>query len=298
MICSGWRTYGTICCVGSLVQPVSPANAADAAITFSSSRRSRVAPGSLAPWGNSFSACSRNSGVSASSSRLRQNRGVFPLVVACRSAAMSTSCLAPFFFSKSINPLLVLTVTRRAIRQLLHFVFLHEPAAESQLVAGRLVKRIEHFRARTKVILRRVMTFETPAHIKGLAAPGDIHFRNGAVASRAADTLRYVNAVIEVNEVRHSVHARPGNRFSAAIARAHGFEHRGIRPNLRMTGHAGLRCRHPGRGRHFHGRMAIPAIQTKFPHVVFVAEWYNLGARSVHFGDVGRVIDNVHGVSQ
>jgi hypothetical protein len=44
--------------------------------------------------------------------------------------------------------------------------------------------------------------------------------------------------------------------------------------------------------------MAIPAIQTKFPHVVFVAEWYNLGARGVHFGDVGRVIDNVHGVSQ
>jgi len=34
----------TIFWVGSLVQPVSPANAADAAITFSSSRRSRVAP--------------------------------------------------------------------------------------------------------------------------------------------------------------------------------------------------------------------------------------------------------------
>src|ERR1700686_3628428 len=167
-------------------------------MTFSNSGRSRVAPGSLAPCGNSFSAWSRNSGVAASSSRLRQKRGVFPSLVAWRSAAMSTSVSAPFFFSVSINPLFVLTVARRAVRQLLPFVFLHESAAESQLVARRLVKRIKNFRARPQIILRRVVTIETPPHIKRLAAPSDVHFRDGAVARRAANALCYVNAVIEI----------------------------------------------------------------------------------------------------
>jgi len=66
------------------------------------------------------------------------------------------------------------------------------------------------------------MTVETPFHLQRLLLPHERHAINLAVAGRAADALVHVNAVVEVDEVRQIVDARPLNRFAAAEALAQG----------------------------------------------------------------------------
>ena len=44
--------------------------------------------------------------------------------------------------------------------------------------------------------------------------------------------------------------------------------------------------------------MAISAINAKFSHVMLMAEGNRLRPRVVHFGDIRRLVDDVHGVSE
>src|ERR1044072_4906782 len=69
---SGCLTFGTIFSGGWKTQPLNPANARDAPISLMNVRRSTGECHSSACCGNSRSTNSRNTGVSASSSRLRQ----------------------------------------------------------------------------------------------------------------------------------------------------------------------------------------------------------------------------------
>ena len=113
----------------------------------------------------------------------------------------------------------------------------------------------------------------------------------------AAHALGDVNAVIEIDEVRHGVDARPGNRLGIAVAGANRFEHGGVGPNLGVAGHASLGRRHSGGGRNFHRGVAVAAIQAQFADVMLVAERHRLRTRDVHLGHVGRLVDDVHGVT-
>ncbi len=72
MTSSGCRTYGRIFSSGILVQELTPASASEAPISFRNSRRPAGSVNSEACAGNSRPTYSRNSGVSDSSSRLRQ----------------------------------------------------------------------------------------------------------------------------------------------------------------------------------------------------------------------------------
>jgi len=162
-------------------------------------------------------------------------------------------------------------MTGRAVSQLLHFVFLHQSQAQRFLILGRLIVRVEHFRAGPKIILRRIVTIEAPPHIERLRAPGNVHLRDRTVTCGAADSLCDVNAVIEIDEVRHGIHACPGNRLGIAVAGADRLEYGRLGPYLRMAIHAGLRGRHARRGRYFDGRVAKPAIEPEFADVVLVA---------------------------
>src|SRR6185295_9011622 len=72
MTSSGWRTYGTMRSSGWRVHALTPASASDAPISFRNSRRPAGSLNSDAWSGNSRPTYSRNSEVSASSSRLRQ----------------------------------------------------------------------------------------------------------------------------------------------------------------------------------------------------------------------------------
>src|SRR6516225_7502076 len=78
---------------GSLVQAVMPASASEAPISWRKPRRETESTHSEAPLGNSRPSISRNSGVPASSSRLRQNSG--PVVCRIWVSTMARSSVWP-----------------------------------------------------------------------------------------------------------------------------------------------------------------------------------------------------------
>ena len=71
------------------------------------------------------------------------------------------------------------------------------------------------------------MTINTPSHIKGLVAIGERHLADGAVTGRAAHPFIHMNAVIEINEIRLGVDARPLQRYVRCVTGAHRFQHGG-----------------------------------------------------------------------
>src|SRR5438477_13165578 len=96
------------------------------------------------------------------------------------------------------------------------------------------------------------------------------------MAGLTTDSLVDMNAVIEVNEIRQIVHARPTDRVPGAEARAHRLERRARAPDLRMAVHASLGWRNIGEARSLHCRMAIPAVDSEAAHMVRVAERHRL----------------------
>src|SRR5207245_7518762 len=60
--------------------------------------------------------------------------------------------------------------------------------------------------------------FRSPLHLERLRLPHERHAIHGPVARRAADAFVDVNAVIEVDEVRQIVDARPQDRLAGAKA--------------------------------------------------------------------------------
>src|SRR6266853_4033792 len=133
MCCSGWRTYGTISCRGSLVHPVMHAMGREAPINWRNPRRETESIHSEAPLGNSRCSMSWNSGDPASSSRLRQYSGPF-VSVSCRSTSARLSFLlgqtsSRFDLSFSIFVVSALTQSQITARDVLHgtqLVFLHQ----------------------------------------------------------------------------------------------------------------------------------------------------------------------------
>src|SRR3954451_21170927 len=136
---SGLFTYGTIFSCGDVsAQPVRPAIAIDAPITFRKPRRLSVASQISAPCGNSWRSRSWKSAVSASSSRLRQYSLPRRPARRARSAARFSGSL--------VIHLLHSAVTDRTIGELTDFdvIGLHQLASQGQLVGRRLVIGIEN----------------------------------------------------------------------------------------------------------------------------------------------------------
>ena len=138
------------------------------------------------------------------------------------------------------------------------------------------------------------MAVEAPFHLQRLFLPHQRHAVHLSVARGASHAFVHVNAVVEVDEVRQIVHARPLNRAACAEAFAHRFEERAVREDLRVAVHARLGGRNPREPGVFDGGMAVAAVDAVACDVAFVAELNRLFARdprlghprgAVHFGE-------------
>lgn len=132
------------------------------------------------------------------------------------------------------------------------------------------------------------MALQTPLHLKRRHLISERHLVNAAVTGRASHALVHMNAVVEVDELRQIMNARPPERLARTKARAHGFEHGAVRPDLRMTVHAGGRGRQSCEGVGFYGRVTIAAINAVVRDVMLMAEGHGLLARNARFRDVRR----------
>src|SRR4051794_10045268 len=120
------------------------------------------------------------------------------------------------------------------------------------------------------------MAVQAPLHLQATLGVHQRHAVDLPVATVAADTLVDMNAVVEIDEIRQFVSPLPLDGPAAAEAFADRFQHRRVRPDLRMAIHARLRRRDAGEAGRFHRRVAIAAVDTVAAHVPLVAERYRL----------------------
>src|SRR5689334_25041660 len=104
--------------------------------------------------------------------------------------------------------------TTRKRARVLDFVFVHELAADSLLVAGRLVPHGGDEFARSYVLLGVAVTVETPLHLERVLLPGKRHPVHSAMAALTTHALVDVNTVIEIYKVRQIVDASPPDGLS------------------------------------------------------------------------------------
>src|SRR5438105_3998856 len=159
-----------------------------------------------------------------------------------------------------------------------------EAPPERLLVLARPPVELEDVLARPHEALGRLVTAEAPLHVERVRAPEERHLVDAPVTRDAADALVHVDRVVEVREARQVVDAVPADRPAAAVAFAHGLEHRRLRPDLLVAVHADLRRRHAGEGRRLDRRVAVAAIDAEPADVVLVAEGHRLLLWHAHAG--------------
>src|SRR5437867_1341430 len=141
-----------------------------------------------------------------------------------------------------------------------------------------------------------LMALKAPFHEQRVFPPRHRHLVDGSVARRALNTSMHVDAVIEINEIRETVHAGPLERAILTIACAHRFQRRAVRPHLRVAVHAGLRRWNPCKGTVFDGSVAVATVDADARHVMLVAEWHGLLPHHARFSKVWRTNDDAgHG---
>ena len=145
--------------------------------------------------------------------------------------------------------------------------------------------------SRTNVGFRIAMAGNAPFHVERFGPPHQRHLVDAAVAFDAADSLRHVDAVIEVSEVGEIVNAGPGDRLAGAVTRADDFQLRAVGPDLRVAGHAGRRRRDTGEGARFHRGVAVATIDAKARDVMLVTELDRLRPHDADLRRVGRTKD-------
>ena len=166
-------------------------------------------------------------------------------------------------------------------------VLLDQLPSECPWFAVRPPSHIENLLARAQVLFRRAVTVETPFHLQRLVLPHERHAVDRAMASDAADALRYMDTMVEVNEVGKVVHSSPADRHAGLQTVAQRFQDIAVGPDLRVTVHAGRGGRYAGERRNFHRRVAVTAVDAQPGDVMLMAKRHRLGAGDLGVGDIG-----------
>ena len=91
------------------------------------------------------------------------------------------------------------------------------------------------------------MAIQAPLHVQGLCLPREWHFVDTAVTGFATNPLMYMDAVVEVHEIRNVVNTHPLQWTVVAKARANRLQGWAIRPNLLVAVHAYFRRGNAGK---------------------------------------------------
>lgn len=184
-------------------------------------------------------------------------------------------------------------MANRAVGQLifLDVVFLYKALANLKLVGRGFPRHAEHLVRGTQVFLGGLVAFQAPLHVQRGRLVRQGHLVNFTVAGGAAHALGDVDAVIKVDEVGQIVDARPLERLAGLPAVLQRLEHRGVREDLRVAGHARFRGRNACEIALLDRRVAIPAINAIVTNVARMAERDRLVAANPHHRDGGRVVE-------
>ncbi len=169
------------------------------------------------------------------------------------------------------------------------------PIHRDRIVASRrLITHIKDLITGTQILAWIAMASQAPLHLQTFLLVHQRHLVHRPVAGIATDALGDVNAVIEIHEVGELIDARPLQRFARPVAGAHGLEQLGVRPDLRVAIHAGLRWRNSGEARCLDRGVAVAAIDPESGNVVLMAERNRLRLAHAGVGHERRSLDQVN----
>src|SRR5579864_5170714 len=154
----------------------------------------------------------------------------------------------------------------------------------------RLIAHVENLVTRPQVFPGIAMASQAPLHLQRFLLVHQRHLIDRTMTRVATHPLVDMNTVIEEDEVGKLIHARPLQRFPAAVAGSHRLKQRGVGPDLRVAIHAGLGGRDAGKTRRFHRRMAVAAVDAEPADVVLMAERYWLRLSHSGISEVRRAL--------
>jgi len=181
-------------------------------------------------------------------------------------------------------------MTSGTIREAPDLVFFHQPRPQRALVLRGLIRIVdlEDILPRPDVTFRMPMAIQAPFHLQALCAPSQRHGPHGTVARGAAYSLVHMNAVVEIDEIRQTVHLDPLDGFIASIALTDWVKVGGSTEQNRMAVHTNLRWGNSRISGGFHARVAVSAVDPVVADMVFVAKLHRLRLRDELIGHVRR----------
>src|SRR6478672_3511810 len=208
-----------------MTQPVRPASASDAPMTFTKLRRLRVLSQDSISCGYSRETNSLNSGASTYSSTLRQYS--FPSCDKILSRSRAKFCLLSGvgIFLFGIPSVARLPVADRAARH--HFLASNVVIGLQLCAFGGIYiavapLHVEYLFLRPDKFFRLAMAGQAPLHLKRVFLVNGRHGVDLSVTCRAANAFRDVNTVVEVDVLRQVVDPLPLDRLILSETRPDG----------------------------------------------------------------------------
>src|SRR6185437_4144928 len=173
------------------------------------------------------------------------------------------------------------SVARGAARQAAHVILRRQRRSEPSLCNGGRVSHHGHGLDWPQPLGWHAMTTQTPAHRQWLGLIDGGHLVDATMAALAAHALVHVDGMIEVHEVRQSVHAIPCDRLASLHAATNRREVARVDPHGTVTRHARLCWWNPGGRRPHHRRVAVLTADAETPGVDLMIERNRLRYRLV-----------------
>ncbi len=131
----------------------------------------------------------------------------------------------------------------------LNVVLLHQLRTQLGLIRGVLIFDVIDLVERANILGRIPVAVQAKSHLERFRLVHQRHLVNRAMTAGTTDAFVDMDAVIEIDIVGQAIDAVPDDGLAGLKALAHHGKRGTRRPNLGVAVHAGLRGRHPGKGR-------------------------------------------------
>jgi len=167
-------------------------------------------------------------------------------------------------------------MTSRTINRWIYVLFSDQSQSKLRLIRRRAPLHIRYFLVRTQVLIRVLVTVQTPRHTEWLLLSHDRHLGNVAMTTGTAHSGTEVHGVIEISVVGQFVNTFPSNWLRCPPALPYRQKLLALRQDQIVTVHTGSCWRYVGVWRFFDIVVAVTAIHSQVTRMQLVAERYRL----------------------
>ena len=167
-------------------------------------------------------------------------------------------------------------MTSRTINRWIYVLFSDQPQSKLRLIRRRAPLHIRYFLVGPQVLIRILVTVQTPRHTEWLLLSHDWHLVDVAMTTGTAHSGTEMHGVIEISVVRQFVNTFPSNWLRCSPAFPNRQKLLTLRQDQVVTIHTGSCWRHIGMRGFFDIVVAVAAIHSQVTRMQLVAECHRL----------------------